>query len=321
MKTIGFVISTKENEERRSILPKHIKSIKNKRSLYIEEGYGNTLGISDDDYRKVGANIVSREETLVQDIICDLKVGEADYLDQLSPEQTIFGWVHAEHNKELVDLLLQKKLTAIAWENMYESGRHVFWRNNEIAGEAAILHAFSLFGKLPNECHVALIGKGNVSMGAYKILSALGATIKVFDRKTMNGLTDELGDFDMVVNGILWNPAREDHIIYRKDLKKFKNPSMIVDVSCDEAGAIETSKPTSFSDPTYLVDGVIHYVVDHTPTIFSHSVSEMISVEITKYIDLLIEEKTSDNKVLSESMIIANGKILNEEIKKSVSSP
>lgn len=315
MKTIGFVISKKENEERRAMLPKDIINIKNKKSLYFEEGYGNTLGISDDNYKKIGVNIVSREKALSQDIICDPKIGEAEYINQLSPSQTIFGWIHAEDNKDLVELLIEKKLTAIAWENMQDSGRHVFWRNNEIAGEAAILHAFSLFGKLPYECNVALIGKGNVSMGAHKMLSALGSRVKIFDRNTISELNNELKDFDVVVNGVLWDKSRKDHIIYKNDLRKFKNPSMIVDISCDEEGAIETSKPTSFNKPTYVIDNVIHYVVDHTPTIFSHSVSKTLSLEISKYIDILIEERISDNKVLLNAVIISDGTIIDEKIK------
>lgn len=318
MMTIGFVKSQMAHEERRAILPKDIEAINNKESIFIETGYGETVGISDAAYQKAGVHIVSREEALSKDIICDLKIGRAEYLNQLSPGQTIFGWVHAENNKELVQLLLDQKLTVIAWEDMYEKGRHVFWKNNELAGEAAVLHAFTLFGKLPRECHVALIGRGNVAMGAHKILSALGADIKIYNRDTVAELPNELATFDVVVNGVLWDKSREDHLITKKDLKKFKYPAMIIDVSADEGGAIETSKPTTFDDPTYLVDNVIHYAVVHTPTIFHYSASDSISAEVSRYIDAVLEDKVVEDEVLANSVIIKDGQIVDEKIKKSM---
>ena len=92
----------------------------------------------------------------------------------------------------------------------------------------------------------------------------------------------------MVVNGVLWNKSREDHLIYRKDLKRMKNNAMIIDVSADTAGAIESSRPTGLEDPIYKLDGVLHYVVDHTPSIFFHSASESISKEV---VDILTSKE------------------------------
>src|SRR5690606_32647360 len=213
---------------------------------------------------------------------------DAEYLEQLSPGQVIFGWVHAVQNRHITDVILEKRLTAIAWEDMYENGRHVFWRNNELAGEMAILHAFTMFGKAPSDCKVALIGMGNVARGAYKTLSALGADVTVYGRKTEALLREELPRYDVVVNGVLWDVSRADHIIYRKDLARMKTPSMIIDISCDRAGAIETSVPTTIEEPVYTMDGVIHYVVDHTPALASHSASAALGHELVKYIGDLV---------------------------------
>lgn len=310
MKTIGFVISQKENEKRRALIPDDIINIEHKDKLYFEEGYGQSLGISDDAYRKIGANITSRDQVLLQDIVCDPKIGEAEYLNQLQPSQSIFGWVHVGPDSQLEKLLVEKKIKVIAWEDMFEDGRHVFWENNKIAGEAAILHALTLFGQLPKESNVALIGKGNVSMGAYEILSSLGANVTIFDRKTLPDISKHLNKFDIIVNGILWDKTRTDHIIYKEDLKKMRSPSMIVDVSCDEEGAIETSRPTSFDNPIYTVDNVIHYAVDHTPTIFHHSATKSISHHIATYVDYLIEDRLKENQVLSNAVIIDDGKVI-----------
>lgn len=221
MKTVGFPISTKENEKRRAIIPQDISKISHPELLFIERGYGDVLGISDEEYRNAGAQIVSRDKVLEKDIICDPKVGDADYLDNLS-NQTIFGWIHAVQNRGITEKLIKGKLTAYAWEGMFEKGRHVFWRNNELAGEAAVLHAFQCYGRMPYETNVAVIGRGNTARGAIKILNMLGANVVQYDRRTEALLREEIGKFDVIVNCVLWDVMRKDHIICREDLKKAK---------------------------------------------------------------------------------------------------
>ncbi len=139
MKNMGFPIGKKENEFRRAVVPAHLKEVKHPDFLYFEKGYGDVLGYSDDEYCAFGAHIADRDTVLSLPIVCDPKIGDADYLDKLS-NQTIFGWVHAVQNRDITDILLQNKLTAYCWEDMHYLGRHVFWRNNEIAGEAAVMH-------------------------------------------------------------------------------------------------------------------------------------------------------------------------------------
>ncbi|MDC7236537.1 MAG: N(5)-(carboxyethyl)ornithine synthase [Sphaerochaetaceae bacterium] len=314
MKTIGFVLSTKENEKRRALLPQDILRIKHKKYLYFEKGYGNEIGLSDAIYQKAGANIATREEILSKDVICDPKIGDANYLERLTNKTTIFGWIHAVHNKEVTNLIIEKKLTAIAWESMNRNGRHVFWRNSELAGKAAVLDAIPHFGKLPSECKVAIIGRGNVSEGAFMILSNLGAKITIYNKRNEKFLRNEISNYDIIVNGILWDPLREDHIIYQQDLKRMKKPSLIIDVSCDEEGAIETSHPTTIENPIYVLDGVMHYAVDHTPSLFPYIASEIISSSVKNYIDDIIENKIKMNKILKPAIIIEMGKILDKQI-------
>ena len=92
-----------------------------------------------------------------------------------------------------------------------------------------------------------------------------------------------------------------------------KKDSMIIDISCDEKGAIETSHPTTIDNPVYVLDNIIHYAVDHTPSIFYQTFSLECSKIIINYINDLIEEK--ENEVLHKAMIIENGKILDQKIK------
>lgn len=313
-KTIGFPISHKENENRRALIPEYIKEIRHPEMLYIETGYGDVLGIPDEDFITYGCKIVSREEALSQDIICDPKVGDAEYLELLHEGQAIFGWVHATQNRDITDKIVNNKLTAYAWENMHYNGRHIFWRNNELAGEAAIIHAFLCYGKIPYETTVAVLGRGNTARGAIKALNMFGADVMQYDRRTENLFREEFWKYDVVVNCILWDVTRSDHIIYRSDLSRMKPNAMIVDVSCDRNGGVETCIPTTFEDPTYKVDGILHYAVDHTPSLFFKTFSKINSELLVPYLNELIEDKCG--QVLTDSIVICQGNIIDHSINK-----
>lgn len=197
---------------------------------------------------------------------------------------------------------------------MNEDGRHVFWRNNELAGEAAIIHSFSLYGKLPYECKVAVIGRGNTARGACRILSSLGADIKVYNRKMEALMHKEISEFDVVVNTVALDTTRDDQILYIRDLKNMKRQSMIIDVSCDSNGAIESTRPTSLEHPTYSKEGVLHYAVDHTPSIVFQSVSKLFSSLVVNYVDVLIEDRVEENSTLQDALIVEDGFILDRRI-------
>lgn len=314
MRTVGFIKSNKENEKRVAITLDDIIKINNRKSLFFEKGYYKDFNIEDEKIIELGANIASREEILKKDIICDSKAGDGEYINQLNEGTIVFGWIHAVQNRDITDKFINNKLTAIAWEDMYEDGRHVFWRNNELAGEAAIFHAYSIYGKLPYETRVALLGRGNTARGALTTLVSLGARVEVYDKRMENLLRKNISNYDVIVNAVLWDTKRKDHIIYKEDLKKMKNDSMIIDISCDRNGGIETSIPTTIENPVYYFGNVLHYVVDHTPSILFKSATGSISKEVIKYIDDLI--CSNKNEIIKTATIIENGVIIDEKIKK-----
>lgn len=311
MKTIGLPVSHKENERRRALVPEDIERIKHPEQIFIEKGYGDVLGFGDEDYRKTGIHVVTREEVLTKDIVCDPKVGDAEYLGQLSG-QTIFGWIHAVQNRDITDAIIKSKLTAYAWEDMFEDGRHSFWKNNEIAGEAAVYHAYMCHGVFPYGSKAAVLGRGNTARGAARALNYMGAETTVYDRKTESLFRSELGRYDVIVNSILWDTSRKDHIIYREDLRRMRPGALLIDISCDRSGGIETSIPTTIQEPTYIVDGITHYVVDHTPALFWKTTSDSLSKVFSRFIDELIEDRPGD--VLLKAKIMEKGTILDPKI-------
>lgn len=313
MKSVGLPISHKENEKRRALIVDDVAKIHNRDCIFVEQGYGEVLGYSDVDYMEAGIHVVSREEVLKKDIICDPKIGDAEYLEDLDG-QIIFGWIHAVQNRDITDRIIKSRLTGYAWEDMYEEGRHSFWRNNEIAGEAAVLHAYMCHGVFPYNTKAAVLGRGNIARGAIKTLNYLGATVVQYDRKQESLFRKELELYDVIVNGILWDTTRHDHIIYEEDLKRMRRNSLIIDVSCDRNGGIETSVPTTIDNPIYEVDGVTHYVVDHTPSLFWKTATESLSEEFVKYIDFLIEGRQENSPVLSRCHNFEKGMILDERI-------
>jgi len=209
MKTIGFLISKKENEKRRVLVPDDLINVRNTSYLYFEKGYGEILGYSDEDYHKMGTNIVDREIIYKQDIISNIHAPEPVEQTLFYKGKIFFGFIDALQGRKITDFLLGMKMTVIAWEEMIDNGRTVFWRNNEIAGEAGVFHAFSYYGRLPYECSVAVIGRGNAGSVATKLLE--------------------------------WDVFRKDRLIYRRDLKEMKKGAMIIDISCNKRLEIETS--------------------------------------------------------------------------------
>ena len=312
MKTIGFPISPKENENRRAIVPRDILKLTHPESVWVESGFGDVLGISDDEYRAAGCRVAAKEETLQADIICDPKIGDANYLSDLQKGQIIFGWVHATQNRDITDAIINSGLTAYGWEKMFENGRHVFWFNNELAGEAAVLNAFQCYGELPFGLNVAVIGNGNTARGAVRVLNMLGARVMQYNRRMEDLLREEIGTYDVIVNCILWDVKRNDHVIYRDDLKRMKKNAMIIDVSCDRHGGIETCIPTTIEKPTYIVDGILHYAVDHTPSFFYKTFSYQNSEVITPYVEQLMAGVLSET--LNNCLLIKEGIIVDQEI-------
>lgn len=316
MKTIGFIISHKNGEKRRAILPNDIKTnVRNPHQLYFETGYGLSINVADEEYEKVGCHIVTREEALACDIVADVKLGDAEYLDEIAPNKILFGWAHAVQNIPFTSDILKNNHTVIAWEDIFENGRYIFYRNREVAGEAAIMHAYRFCGKMPYDTKVAILGNGQTAKGALRVLHGLGAEVDVYNRRLEKLFRERMYEYDVLVNCVMWDTNRTDRIIYKEDLKKMKPGTMIIDVSCDPYLEIETSHPTPIDDPVYVVDGVIHYTVDNTPGMFPITITKVLSEGISRYIDYLIEEDINTYpENLRTAVVIENGHIRDERI-------
>ena len=313
MTTISFPMPRKENERRRALLPSEVALLHNPHRLYFEEGYGEVMGIGDQEYAEAGANVAEHRRLFEHSVVCCMKPPTSEERGWFTQSnQVLFGWIHAVQDRSITDWLLGRKMSAIAWEDMHQDGRHVFWHNNEMAGYAAVVQAALLWGRSLGGVDAALIGRGNTARGAYRALSQLGARVVVYDRATSSHLSEEIGDYDLVVNAVLWDVFRTDHLVSRADLPCMRSGAMIVDVSCDDGMGIETSHSTSIEDPVYEIDGVLHYAVDHSPALFFKDATTSISKAVARYVDELTEDTWGE--CLKDALIIEPGRILDERI-------
>ena len=313
MEQMGFLISHKNNEQRRALLPQDLEQIRHVDRLVFETGYGLALGCSDADYLAAGAQVAPREKVLRCPKLVDVKLGDADYLDQLEGQKLMIGWAHTVQKVDFTSAMLQGKHSVLAWEEIFEDGRYIFYRNREVAGEAAVLHAFRYCGKMPYDCTVAIIGNGQTAKGAMRILHGLGARVDVYGRRLESLFKKKMYDYDVIVNCVMWDTSRQDHLICREDLAKMRPGTMLIDVACDPHMGIETSHETTIDDPVYVVDGVIHYAVDNTPAMFPKTVSNVLSEGFAPYVDDILEDRLPE--ALEKAMVIRDGQILDERIR------
>jgi alanine dehydrogenase len=319
---IGVPREIKKNEHRVSITPPAVDALVSRgHQIIIENQAGAGSGISDADYTAAGANLAADARTVYQKAEMILKVKELfpQEFDFLREGQIIFTYIHSANNPEETQAFLDKKVIAIAYEDIEtDDGRcPLLTPMSEIAGEVGLLmgvyHMFTTSGGSgiliggavgSQPAKVAILGAGNVGIGAARYAVGLGADVTLLDidlerlrdvRQTMLpgiktvylnqfNVRQMLPGIDLLINAVKWPPRSDEHIVTREMLKLMKTDSLIVDISCDPAGAIETCVPTSHDQPTYVVDGIRHYCVDNLPSAVAKTASDALSNASLPYV-------------------------------------
>lgn len=347
---IGIIsTSNKENEKRYPLHLEHIDKLTEVEleSIYFETNYPEI------NYSKNISHIkfLTRDEIF---IFCDLvilpKPTKEDY-HYFRNGQIFWGWPHAVQDFDFTQNAIEKKLTIIAWENMYKwNGQtkleHVFLRNNELAGFASVVHCHSLLGITSGiygkELSAAVIGYGSTGRGAVNALKSLGsANITVFTRRDRSQISDvipnvkfdryeinedsissngvpfseKLSNYDLIINCVLQDPVKPAMFIRKKDLDNFHKRTIIIDVSCDKGMGFEFAVPTSFEKPIIYYNNITYYAVDHTPAYYYNAASYEISSALFPFLKYIIN--TGDylnNHTLEKACDIINGNIINQKI-------
>ena len=358
--SLGVIGTSKKTDERRlPIHPEHLSRIPEqlRNQLIFEENYGAPFGISDTEIAAQSGGIASRHE-LLADVgsVIIAKPVLAD-LEELKEGGTLWGYVHCVQQRDITQAALDRKQTLIAFEDMFvwapngNMGRHTFYKNNEMAGYCAVIHALQLKGidgHYGNQRKVIIFSFGAVSRGAIYALKAHGfrdITIctqrpdhevreEVLDceyvkvRKghegeprmvvvehdgTVQPLTELINEADIIVNGTFQETENPTDFVIESESSFLKPNSLIIDVSCDEGMGFFFAKPTTFKEPMFKYNTIDYYAVDHTPSYLWESATRSISAALIVYLSNVLAGRDAwqENATIRKAINIEHGVILN----------
>ena len=300
---VGVPTEIKPDEYRVALTPAGVRELVDAgHEVVVQSGAGLGSAITDDDYTAQGAMILPDADAVFEEATLILKVKEPQPIEvaRLAPRHTLFTYLHLAADPELTRGLMASGATCIALETVEDSrGRlPLLAPMSEVAGKIATqAGAFMLekplggrgilLGGVPGvaAANVMVIGGGVVGMNAAFIALGMEATVYVYDRSidrlreldiALGGRADtcfastleieqRLPAMDLVIGAVLVHGARAPHVITRAQLSLMKPQAVLVDVSIDQGGCFETSRPTTHSNPTYEVDGITHYCVANMP--------------------------------------------------------
>lgn len=299
---VGVPSEIKPDEYRVALTPAGVRELVDAgHEVYVQAGAGVGSAIEDAAYVEQGASILPDAASVFAEaeMIVKVKEPQPPEVAMLEPRHTLFTYLHLAADKTLTEGLMASGATCIAYETVEVGGRlPLLAPMSEVAGKIATqAGAFMLekplggrgilLGGVPGvaAANVVVIGGGVVGMNAAFIAIGMQATVSVFDRNidrlreldvafggradtcfaTTLSIEDALREADLVIGAVLVHGAKAPRVVTREQLKLMKRHAVLVDVSIDQGGCFETSRPTTHSDPTYEVEGITHYCVANMP--------------------------------------------------------
>ena len=354
--------SKKENERRIPIHPDHLPRLPEQvcRHLVFEKGYGEAFGISDTSIASQTGGTATRGEILADLGAVIMPKPMLEDLKMLREGGVLWGWPHCVQQPDLTQVAIERKQTLIAFEDMFvwgpdgHPGRHTFYKNNELAGYCAVLHALQLKGingHYGNQRKIVIISFGAVSRGAIYALKAQGFRditiviqrpdhevreevlgchyVRVRDGETGEArlmlvehdgetrpLLDLISEADIIVNGVFQDPDHPLMIVNAQEVSNLKKDCLIVDVSSDEGMGFSFAKPTTFEAPMFKIGTVDYYSVDHTPSYLWESASRSISAALMVHLPTVLNGRESwhQSETIRRAVVIDAGVIQKPEI-------
>jgi len=300
---IGVPKEIKPQENRIGLTPESVKALTSEgHEVVVENNGGYEAGFDDEQYKNSGAKIVSKAEDIFNDseIIVKVKEPLTNEIKMIRENQIIFTYLHLAAAKELTEGLVKSKAICIAYETITDkNGRlPLLAPMSAVAGRMSVqagAHCLEknqkgrgiLLGGAPGgePGNVVILGGGVVGENAAIIATGMRAKVHIVDKskerlkelkeifgnKIIPQLSSEtdleklISKCDLLVGGVLVPGAEAPKLVTKKMIKKMKRGSVIVDVAIDQGGCVETSKPTTHANPTYIIDDVVHYCVANMP--------------------------------------------------------
>ncbi|MFZ4069966.1 MAG: alanine dehydrogenase [Caulobacterales bacterium] len=300
---IGCLTEIKLDEHRVGLTPESAAElVRARHSVAIQQGAGLGIGASDDRYREAGAHVLETAQKVFEDAELVIKVKEPQLSEcaMLRPGQTLFTYLHLAPDPDQARALLRSGARAIAYETVTDAqGRLPLLKPmSEVAGRMAIQVGASflekgrggrgvLLGGVPGvpPGNVVILGAGVAGYNAAQIAVGMRARVAVFDTNvarlealdrefsgrietiysTQAALDAAIMEADLVVGAVLIPGANAPKLVTKAMLRAMRPGAVLVDVSIDQGGCFETSRPTTHRDPVFMVDGIIHYCVANMP--------------------------------------------------------
>jgi alanine dehydrogenase len=300
---VGVPSEIKPGEHRVGLTPTAVREyVARGHNVLVQTGAGQGAGYADEAYRKAGAEIAPDADAVFagSEMIVKVKEPQKVEWERLTPKHILFTYLHLAPDPAQTEGLLKSGCAAIAYETVTDSkgGLPLLAPMSEVAGRIAVFSAAETLlkhnggmglllcgvpGVMP--ARVAVLGGGVVGMNAARMAMGLNAEVVVLERSlprmrelddifmgrvltrysTLDAIEDEILKADVVIGAVLTAGAAAPKLVKREHLSRMKPGSVLVDVSIDQGGCFETSHPTTHAEPTYTVDGVVHYCVANMP--------------------------------------------------------
>jgi alanine dehydrogenase len=346
---IGVPKEIKEQEQRVALLPSAAEQLKRRgHSVVVEKNAGFGAGYPDEDYVKAGAEIVHRAEEVFQraDLIVKVKEPLKAEFPLLRKGQILFTYLHLAASKPLTDALLKSGVTGVAYETIQVNNRlPLLEPMSEVAGRMSVVMGANylakhnggsgvLLGGVPGVLpgRVAVVGGGTSGVNAMRMAKGLGADVTILDidverlryldltidnlhtlYSSEANLNELMPDCDLLIGAVLLPGAKAPKLITREMLREMKRGSVLVDISIDQGGCAETSRPTTHVDPVYIEEGVTHYCVANMPAAYARTATQALTNVTYLYVQLLadcgLEEACRKQPTLTGGINTRDGKL------------
>jgi alanine dehydrogenase len=353
---IGVPKEIKDQEFRVGLTPASVRTLQEQgHQVSIEAGAGLGSGFGDQDYLQAGAKIVDQERAWQQELIIKVKEPLAAEYGWLQPKQILFTYLHLAASRSLTDALLQSGSTAIAYETVEvnRGGRAAFpllAPMSVIAGRLSIQFGARflerqqggrgvLLGGIPGvkPGNVVILGGGVVGTEAARMAVGLGAQVTIFDvnverlaeleslfgsrieylYSNSQQIAETVPQADLVIGAVLIPGRRPPILLSRELVSQMRPGSVLIDVAVDQGGCIETLRPTSHSQPTYVESGVVHYGVPNMPGAVPWTATQALNNATLPYITKLANQglaALAQDTALAKGLNTQAGKLLHPDV-------
>jgi alanine dehydrogenase len=349
---IGVPKEIKNGEKRVSMTPQGVDAlVAHHHRVLVEREAGNGSGFTDKEYERAGASVVEKRETIWNeaDMIVKVKEPLETEFPLMRPGQVLFTYLHLAADRELTNLLIECRIVGIGYETIQErDGSLPLLRPmSEIAGRASVL-AGGMCLETANggrgvllcgasgvpPAKVVIIGAGVAGSNACKVAVGIGARVSILDIQperlsylhdiTQGHITtfisnrmtigEEIADADLVIGAVLIPGAHAPRLVTRQMLKRMRPGSAIVDISVDQGGCFETTRPTTHEKPTFIEEGIVHYCVANIPGAYPRTSTYALTNATFPYVlqiaDKGYEKAMEENEALRKGLNLINGKVV-----------